>query len=269
MPLIPIADLDDSRLDIYRHLKQTNQTRWEQIFIAEGEKLVKRLLDSDFETLSILSAETHVARLLPRIPPTVPVYEVAASAIDQLIGFNFHRGVLACGRRKPNPSLEVLCADVSRPLLLVLCPDIKDPENLGAILRISAAFSVDGVIVGREGTDPYSRRVLRVSMGTVFRLPVFQADDWAKTFAVLQKANIQTAATILHPSAELLSTSHRPARFALAFGCEGHGLPAEFIAQCDRRVTIQMANGVDSLNVAVAAGIFLHHFAQYQHMVTR
>ncbi|MDB5388061.1 MAG: rRNA methylase [Planctomycetaceae bacterium] len=261
MPVIPLTDLNDPRLDVYRHLKQTNQTRWEQIFIAEGEKLVERLLESDFETLSLLSAETHVARLLPRVPENVPVYTVASSDIDQLIGFNFHRGVLACGRRKPNPPLESLWQNASGRLLLVLCPDIKDPENLGAILRISAAFGVDGVIVGREGTDPYSRRVLRVSMGTVFRLPVIQVDEWGTVFAALRSENIETAATVLDSAAEPLFLAKRPARFALAFGCEGHGLPSEFVVKCDRRVTIQMANGVDSLNVSVAAGIFLHHFA--------
>lgn len=264
MSVIPIANLDDPRLDVYRHLKQTNQTRWEQIFIAEGEKLVERLLESQFETLSILAAETHVARLIPRVPAEVPIYTVSASDIDQLIGFNFHRGVLACGRRQPNPPLESLWQNRPQQLLLVLCPDIKDPENLGAILRISAAFGVDGILVGREGTDPYSRRVLRVSMGTVFRLPVIQVDDWTAAFSALRSANIEIAATILGPTAELLATAKRPDRFALAFGCEGHGLPDEFVAECDRRVTIQMANGVDSLNVAVAAGIFLHHFSSEQ-----
>jgi tRNA G18 (ribose-2'-O)-methylase SpoU len=264
MPLIPIADLSDPRLDVYRQLKQTNQTRWEQIFIAEGEKLVERLLDSPFETLSILTAESHVARLLPRVPDSVPMYSVSAGDINQLIGFNFHRGVLACGRRPANPTLDSLWKDQPQRLLLVLCPDIKDPENLGAILRISAAFGADGVVVGEEGTDPYSRRVLRVSMGTVFRLPVIQISDWPAAFAAFRSANIETAATILSLDAESLSTAKRSDRFALAFGCEGHGLSGEFVAECDRRVTIQMAQGVDSLNVAVAAGIFLHHFTGNQ-----
>lgn len=260
MPVIPIDDLEDPRLDVYRHLKQTNQTRWEQIFIAEGEKLVERLLDSEFETVSLLAAESHVERLLPRVPSDVPVYTVTARDIDQLIGFHFHRGVLACGRRKPNPNLNSMLKSPHAPLSLVLCPDIKDPENLGAILRISAAFGFHGVLVGREGADPYSRRVLRVSMGTVFRLPVVQIDDWAATFEVLHANGIETAATILNPQAEPLSSATRTARFAIAFGCEGYGLSEEFISLCKRQLTIEMANGVDSLNVAVAAGIFLHHF---------
>lgn len=261
MPVISITNLDDPRLDVYRHLKQTNHTRWQQVFIAEGEKLVERLLESRFETLSILAAESHVARLLSRVPDDVPIYQVSPDQVDQLIGFNFHRGVLACGRRPVNPSLESLWSPLDQPLTLVLCPDIKDPENLGTILRISAAFGVNGVIVGQEGTDPYSRRVLRVSMGTVFRLPVIQTDDWPGTLAALTQAEIETAATVLDPSAERLISAQRPRRFALALGCEGHGLPPEFVARCDRKLTIQMADGVDSLNVAIAAGIFLHHFA--------
>ncbi len=262
MPIFSISDLDDSRLDVYRNLKQTNQTRWQQIFIAEGEKLVERLLDSRFETLSILAAESHVERLLPRVPADVPVYVVRAGDVDQLIGFQFHRGVLACGRRPVNPTFESLWPSFDEPLTLVLCPDIKDPENLGTILRISAAFGVNGVIVGHEGTDPYSRRVLRVSMGTVFRLPVIQTDDWPAMLATLKRAGVETAATVLNPQAERLITAERTSRFALALGCEGYGLPPEFVAQCDRQLTIKMADGVDSLNVAIAAGIFLHHFAR-------
>lgn len=261
MSVIKIAELDDSRLDVYRDLKQTNHTRWQQIFIAEGEKLVERLLDSDFETVSILAAETHVERLVARVPPEVPIYVVSASQVDQLIGFNFHRGVLACGRRPVNPRLESLWTSPEDPLTLVLCPDIKDPENLGTILRISAAFGVSGVIVGREGTDPYSRRVLRVSMGTVFRMPVIQTDDWPDVLKRLKQAGIETAATVLDSAAERLITARRSKRLALALGSEGHGLTEDFVARCDRRLTIKMADGVDSLNVAIAAGIFLHHFS--------
>ena len=116
------------------------------------------------------------------------------------------------------------------------------------------------MVVGTDGTDPYSRRVLRVSMGTAFRLPVIQTADWPGTLQALQDAGIETAATVLDPAAERLMSAQRPRRFALALGCEGHGLPADFIERCDRRLTIQMADGVDSLNVAIAAGIFLHHF---------
>lgn len=261
MPVIPITDLEDSRLDVYRNLKQTNHTRWQQIFIAEGEKLVERLLDSRFETVSVLAAESHVERLLPRVPAEVPVYVVRASEVDQLIGFQFHRGVLACGRRPVNPTFDELWPSPAQPLTLVLCPDIKDPENLGTIMRISAAFGVDGLIVGHEGTDPYSRRVLRVSMGTVFRLPVIQTDDWPAMLTKLKQAGVETAATVLNPHAERLLTAERTPRFALALGCEGYGLSPEFVARCDRQLTIKMADGVDSLNVAIAAGIFLHHFS--------
>jgi tRNA G18 (ribose-2'-O)-methylase SpoU len=260
MPVVPLTDLDDLRLDVYRNLKQTNHTRWQQIFIAEGEKLVERLLDSPYETLSIVAADSHVERLLARTPPQVPIYSLPAAAVDQLIGFNFHRGVLACGRRPRNPPLETLWNHSGRRLTLVLCPDIKDPENLGTIIRISAAFGVDGIIVGQDGTDPYSRRVLRVSMGTIFRMPVIQTDDWPHTLLALQQAGIEVAATVLDPAAEPLMGSQRAPRLALALGCEGHGLSADFVARCDRRVTIKMADGVDSLNVAIAAGIFLHHF---------
>ena len=246
MPIIPISEIDNPRLDAYRSLKQTNQTRGKQIFIAEGEKLVERLLASPLTVESILASQSHVERLVGRVPDDVPVYLITTQAVNELVCFHFHRGLLACGRRPENPSFTDLWPDRSQPLTLVLCPDIKDPENLGAILRISAAFGVDGVIVGDAGTDPYSRRVLRVSMGTVFRLPVIQTDDWPAMLSTLQQAGVETVASVLDPQAERLTSANRSVRFALALGSEGPGLSADFVNQCDRRVTIPMADGVDS-----------------------
>lgn len=262
MPLIPVSDLQDARLEPFRHLKRTNQTRWQEIFIAEGEKLVERMLDSHTEIVSILAADTYVERIVSRVPCEIPIYVIPAGDVDELIGFEFHRGVLACGRRPENPPLHSLWANRVDPITLVLCPEIRDPENLGSMLRISAAFGVHGVILGADCTDPFSRRVLRVSMGTLFRLPLVRTTDWGETLGALRSAGFEVAATILDPAAESLAQATRTDRLAVAFGSEGFGLPADFVSQCDRKLTIQMADGVDSLNVAVATGIFLHQLTQ-------
>ena len=184
--------------------------------------------------------------------PTAPV--------EPLVGFNFHRGILACGRRRPNAELADL-APLDRRLTLAICPDVQDPENLGAILRISSGFGVDGVLVGRGSADPFSRRALRVSMGASLRLPIREATDLESDLRQLREQfAVQLAATLLDPTAEPLSSAARPDRFALLFGSEGHGLAPAIVALCNRRLTIPMHAGTDSLNVAVAAGIFLHHF---------
>jgi tRNA G18 (ribose-2'-O)-methylase SpoU len=260
MPHIRINSLDDRRLEPYRYLKDTNRTRWADLFVCEGEKLVRRLLASDFTVESVLISDRFERQFGALAPPEVLVWIVPDELVEPLVGFNFHRGILACGRRRANPPLEEI-APLGRPLTLVICPEVQDPENLGAILRISSAFGVDGVLIGCGSADPFSRRVLRVSMGASLRLPIREAADIAADLRQLRNSlAVELAATVLDASAEPLSTAKRPDRFALLFGSEGHGLDPAIIALCNRRLTIPMNPGTDSLNVAVAAGIFLHHF---------
>lgn len=262
MPLIPLTDLNDPRLDVYRNLKETNLTRWESLFVAEGEKLVRRLLESDFETLSILAGETYVDHLRDILPPELPVYVIPARAIDDLIGFHFHRGLLACGRRKPSLALDDILPAPDTPWTCVVCPDVTDPENLGAIIRISSAFGVNALLFGSRCSDPFSRRILRVSMGTVFKLPIAISSNLPWDLERLKAADVELAATILDPAAVRLHEYHRPSRLALMFGNEGDGLPPEVTATADVKLTIPMQNGTDSLNVSVAAGVFLYHCTQ-------
>ena len=262
MPLVPIDSIDDPRLDPYRQLKITVPVRREGIFIAEGDKLAERLLESGHETLSLVVAEKNADRMGARTPPDVPIYVVPAGQIEALVGFNFHRGVLACGRRRAGPRLAEFLAERPGRLTFVVCPDVQDPENLGAIIRLSRAFGVDGLVLGGQCANPFSRRVLRVSMGTVFRLPLFDCPDLSEAFDEFRRAGVQTAATVLDPGAESLAGAVRPERFALLFGSEGHGIAPQWIEACDRRLTIPMQGGTDSLNVAVAAGIFLHYFCR-------
>ncbi len=140
---------------------------------------------------------------------------------------------------------------------------MQDPENLGAILRLSGAFGVDAVLLGPDCPNPFSRRVLRVSMGAGFALPIVEADDLeAELAALAEQWGCERWATVLDPAAEPLAQLTRPARLALLLGSEGHGLTERWIAQTDRRVTIPMRSGADSLNVAVAAGIFLYQLVR-------
>jgi tRNA G18 (ribose-2'-O)-methylase SpoU len=262
MPEIAVESLEDPRLDPYRNLKQ-GAARASETLIAEGEKLVLRLLGSVCRVESVLCTAAALERLRPRLPADVPVYVTSTPLISALIGFQFHRGVLACGVRPAEIGVDSLLAPPAPGgrSLVVLCPETRDPANLGTILRTAAAFGAAGAIVGRAGTDPFSRRVLRTSMGTVLSLPLVRTDDWEGVFAALDRARFETIAAVLDPTAERLTDAARHPRAALLLGNEDAGLSEALIRQCHRRVTMPMARGVDSLNVAVAAGIILHHFA--------
>jgi tRNA G18 (ribose-2'-O)-methylase SpoU len=262
MPVLFIDALDDPRLDVYRDLKQAG-SNLRETFIAEGEKLVLRLLDSSCRTESILCTAAMRDHLQEHFPADVPVYVAPTPVISRLIGFQFHRGVLACGLRPPEPDLESLlgCAAAAQNSLVVLCPEIRDPINLGTIIRTAAAFGAVCLVAGLAGTQPFSRRVLRTSMGTVLQLPLIQTDNWTEVFEVLHRHDFDSIATVIDPAAELLSSAPRGGRVALLLGNEDAGLPDEFCNRCRRRIRVPMARGVDSLNVAVAAGIIMHHFA--------
>lgn len=265
MPDLEIASVDDPRIDVYRDLKQPVGAPRET-FIAEGEKLVLRLLESSLPVESILSTPAMRERLGSSIRDEIPVYLAPTPLISQLIGFQFHRGVLACGVRPAAGTLASLLAGTANAdhSLLVLCPEIRDPENLGTIIRTASAFGATGVIAGESGTDPFSRRVLRTSMGTVLRLPVIQTDSWAETVRMLNEAGFETIAAILDPSAEPLAKFKPPRRAALLLGNEDAGLAPDLVSLCTRRVTMPMTPGTDSLNVAVAAGILMHHLVTAQ-----
>lgn len=263
MPRVPLDQLDDPRIAVYRNLKATNQTRGSQQFVVEGEKLLDRLLVSPFPLVSVLASDRHEAAIAERVPSEVPLYVVPHRLLSMVVGFNFHRGVLACGSRRPWPALGEIVGRAGRPATIVVCPTLNNPENLGAIVRIGDVFGVDAVLVGGSCPDPLSRRVLRVSMGTSLRLPVVVSGDLEHDVGRLEAEwGFELVATVLDPAAEPLDASPRPERLALFLGSESEGLEPDWIERCGRRVTIPMRPGAESLNVAVAAGIFLHHYTR-------
>jgi tRNA G18 (ribose-2'-O)-methylase SpoU len=263
MPEIRIESVDDPRISVYRDLPKRNLASGSGRFIAEGQHLLARVLASDFEIESVLASDAHLSEVRRLITGNVPLFVASKRLLREIVGFRFHRGVLACGLRRPYPPLGAVVPPPSEPATLVLLSQVQDPENVGAILRAGAAFGVDGVVFGPHCADPFSRRVLRVSMGAVWKLPLATSDDLARDVRWLQQqAEIEVAATVLDAQAEPLAGARRHRRMALLFGSEGHGLDPSLIGQCRRRLTIPMRPGTDSLNAAMAAGIFLYYVTQ-------
>lgn len=265
MPRLCLTSLTDPRVAVYAHLNQTNLTRASRLFVAEGEKVVQRLIASDFVTDSVLAEPEWAERLEPLVPPETPIYVAERELLTELVGFQFHRGVLACGRRKPPPKLPEVLPNEDQSALLLICPAVQDPTNLGGILRSAAALGVSAVLLGGECADPFSRRVLRVSMGSAFFLPVRESPDLSGDVVALQREHgFEVLATVLDPSATPLTEISRPRRLALVLGSEGHGLDERWRQLCPQQITLPMQAGIDSLNVAVAAAVFLYHFAYVQ-----
>lgn len=265
MPLIDVHEIDDPRLHVYRHIKKTNLTRWSGQFIAEGKKLVRQLLESDFDVDSILTSARYVDLLKPLLGgrrADVPVFVLPHHLAQMLVGQKFHAGMLGCGRRRPPPTLADLLHPPRRHLF-VACAGTENPDNIGAIVRIAAAFGATAVLLGSGCSDPFCRRALRVSMGNALRIPILECgDQLAAQLSTLRRlSDAEIIASVLHDDAEPLRSVETRKNTVVLLGNEDAGLSAEFVTLADRRVTIPMAAGTDSLNVAVAAGIFLHQLS--------
>jgi tRNA G18 (ribose-2'-O)-methylase SpoU len=262
MPVIRLTDLSDPRLALYRNLKDRELAAQGDLFVCEGLLVVQRLLRSQYPCLSVLCAERKVGAVLPDARPETPVYVVPDALLHDVVGFKFHTGALAVGRRLPRGPLEAVLPK-REGLTLVVLPHTNNLENVGSIARISAAFGVDAMILGEECCDPFYRQSLRVSMGTMFSLPLHRSEDLKRDLVALRDGyGVQLAATVLDPEAEPLAGAGRPGRVALLFGSEAEGLPGDYLEICSRRLTIPMSLGTDSLNVSMAAAVFLYHFTQ-------
>ena len=255
MNKISVDSLEDPRLDPYRSLKTATLHRRAGLFIAEGDKVVERLLASDFEVVSVLVSERRLSALGPFENRSLEVLVIPDRLATELVGFKFHAGMMACGRRRSSPDLTTL-APAS---ILVACASVDDPENLGSIIRHCAAFGVGGLILGPGCADPFSRRVIRVSMGNGFRMPILETGDLAAALVRLKSEHrFQLLATVLDQDAEPVRGATVPERVVILFGNEAHGLDPGLVEICDRRLTIPMHTAADSLNVAVAAALILH-----------
>lgn len=262
-----IDSLDDPRLDTYRQIKIINRQRQQACFVVEGRLLVERLLASRYPTESVLCIRRLAEEMSAVVPTHVPLWVIPDAWISELVGFQFHRGVLACGRRLPLTSLAELSA-AADTATYVVCPHVQDPENLGSILRVSAAFGVNGVLAGEACPDHLSRRVLRVSMGAGLVLPIRRSATLIEDLSFLRDhEDVELVATVLADRAENLERFQRRAKLALLLGREDQGLDEKWLDLCQRQVTIPMQLQTDSLNVAVAAGIFLYHLhgGRFQH----
>lgn len=265
MEAISIDDPNDPRLDVYRNVKDRELARCGDRFIAEGEYLVRRMLASGMKVESVLVERQRAERVVAMAPPEVPVYVVPAEFVERVSGVQFHTCMLGCGFRPRGLAVADLFARAAAgPTTLVVCPEITNTANLGTIVRTAAAFGAAAMLLGERCSDPFYRQAARTSMGAVFTLPIVRSRDVRADLRRLREEfAVQLLAAVADGRAEPIQTARRPGppdRLAIVLGNEQSGLDAEITALCNRRVTIPMHGGTDSLNVAAAAAVLLYHF---------
>lgn len=257
--IIRIDDVYDPRVSQYRDIRERDLVGRRGRFIAEGNVVLGHLLSaSRFRPESILVLENRLAgieTLLSRCPADVPVYVTSRDVMDRVAGFPVHRGVLAIGLRGEDPDIAPLVKDSETPI--VVCVGISNHDNIGSIFRNAAAFGAAAVLLDRTCCDPLYRKAVRVSVGAVLTVPFRIVERADIAWHMLSQHGYRQLALTPSASADLRSFAPQ-ARTALYLGTEGSGLPAELIDRLTP-VRIAMAPGFDSLNVAAASAVALHH----------
>jgi len=258
---LSIADPQDPRLADYVRLRETSLRRHLEtehgLFIAEGEKVIRRAVGAGFRPRSFLLAERWLDGLHDVLEswPGAPVFVVTEQVAEQVTGFHVHRGALASLHREQRHRV----GDILAMHRLVVLEDIVDHTNVGAILRNAAGLGWDGALLSPQTADPLYRRSIKVSMGAVFALPWARLEDWRGAPELLADAGFLTVALTLVPEAielsELAATIRPETRIAVMLGTEGAGLSRRWSEGAEVRVRIPMYAGIDSLNVAAATAI--------------
>jgi tRNA G18 (ribose-2'-O)-methylase SpoU len=256
-----ITGAEDPRLADYVQLRDASLRRHLEsergLFIAEGEKVIRRAIDAGYRPRSFLLAERWLEGLcdvLSRWPDT-PVYVIAEDLAERVTGFHVHRGALASLHREQRHSVAELLV-LQR---LVVLEDIVDHTNVGAILRNAAGLGWDGALLSPRAADPLYRRSIKVSMGAVFSLPWARLVDWGSAPELLNAAGLHTVALSLAPDAvelsQLAASVTPDTRIAVLLGTEGAGLSKRWSDGAAIRARITTSAGIDSLNVAAAAAV--------------
>jgi tRNA G18 (ribose-2'-O)-methylase SpoU len=256
-----IDNLDLPELAPYRTMRRPAEQREQNIFVAESEKVVDRLLRSQFGVVSLLLPEKWLLRfepLLAKRREEINVYLLEKERLEILTGFTFYQGVMAIGKIPAPPAFEAILSGSAKPRLFVGIEGITNAENLGGLVRDCAAFGVQALLVDRSSSSPYLRRAVRGSMGAIFHLPALERLNLVETVRALRRERIRCVAAHPHAEQHGLAETDLAGDCCLVFGNEAYGLSPALLEACDERIAIPMAPGVDSLNVGSAVAVFLY-----------
>lgn len=256
--VVHVQSTDDVRLSDYVSLRdvqlRTSLEAQHGLFLAEGEKVVRRAVRAGYSPRSFLMAPRWVEPLSDVLTAaeSVPCYVASEELIESVTGFHVHRGALASLYRRRLPTVGAVLATARR---VVVLEELVDHTNVGAVFRCAAALGWDAVLLSPRCADPLYRRSVKVSMGAVFSIPYTRVEHWYGAPATLRDAGFDVLALTPGENAVDLEQVEPAERVALLIGGEGHGLSTRWMNDAHQRVRIPMAGGVDSLNVAAATAV--------------
>jgi len=256
-----IKSFDLPELEPYRTMRRQSEHRQQRIFVAEGEKVVRRLLESNFEVVSMVLPPkwyNELRDLIQSRDSNISVFIAEKELLEQLTGFSMYQGLLAVGRIPELPSLSKVIEFSKKPRLFVAVEGLTNAENMGAVIRNCGAFHVQAIIAGETSCSPYLRRAVRGSMGAIFHIPIVETVNLIESLLELRRNGFRCIAAHPHAEARILPECDLTGDCCLVFGSEGYGLSPSVLEACTDAVAVPMPVTVDSLNVASAAAVFLY-----------
>ena len=257
-------------LQPYRTMRRQMEHRKQGIFVAEGEKVVRRLLESKFGVNSVLLPAKWLEELRPQLEARaeeVKVFVAEKPLLETLTGFSMYQGLLAVGKIPEQHSMADILAQSPRPRLLVAADGLTSAENLGALVRNCAAFGAHALLTGETSTDPFLRRAVRSSMGAVFELPIVGTTNLVEELRRLSELGFRCIAAHPHVERRMVEQADFSGDCCIVFGSEGYGINAAVLQVCQDAVAIPMSQKVDSLNVGSAAAVFLYEAARQRRSI--
>jgi tRNA G18 (ribose-2'-O)-methylase SpoU len=256
-----IQDFDRPELQPYQTMRRQMDHREQGIFVAEGEKVVRRLLDSAFEVVSVLLPRKWFEELEPVLesrPELIQAFIAEKKLLETLTGFSMYQGLLAVGKVPAQKTLVEVLERSPRPWLLTAVDALTSAQNLGAIVRNCAALNSTALLTGETCTSPFMRRAVRGSMGSIFQLPILEQIPLEQCVLQLRTLGVHCVAAHPHVDGRTITQADLRGDCCVVLGSEGYGISAPVLAACDDAVAIPMPPLVDSLNVVSACSIFLY-----------
>lgn len=248
-------------LEPYRTLKRPLEHQQQGIFIAEGDKVMHRLLASDIRVLSVLLSPEWFAVMKTELEEkrdTIDVFVAEEALMESIVGYRLHKCVMGIGKIPAPKSIERLTSSADHVPFFIAVDGIMNAENMGVIIRICAGFGADALLTSDSSCDPYLRRSVRNSMGNIFRLPMVYGPSLPPMLAALKVRGVRVFAADAHNETVDITDARFTEPCCIVLGSEGSGISTEVLAECDESVRIPMRDGFDSFNVASASAVFLY-----------
>lgn len=259
--------LDLPELEPYRSMRRRKDMKRGNLFVAEGSKVIRRLLDSSFsyELISFLLTQQWLEEFRMELevrPEDIHAYVTDKNGIEEIIGHSSYQGVKVFARISKSFELDELLEKKQSPNLLVACDGLANAENMGVVVRNSAAFGARGILVGETSFSPFLTRTIRASMGTIFDMPAIHLENLVDTLKDLKWQGFQVFGAHPHADQRTIAQADFTRDVCIVFGSEGHGLSENVQKVCHDLLAIPMSAEVDSLNVGSSVAVFLYEVAR-------